>query len=179
MKATQFSIASVLLAAATGLPDGGNGPATPAAPVTPTKPKQFTMTVDESDKSAIMQLASEFGAPMVSAPEKIKTLTSEEILSVLYTVATDRRFKTVPVMETIGEGDDAEEIQSRDEEGNLMFETVDLIELAAAKVLALRSNSRANSAGAKLAEKDRQLADAAAELEALRKQLEALKGASA
>ncbi len=108
---------------------------TTTAPVA-AKKKQHTMTANEGTKAKIMELAREFHGYNVSDPEKKKFLTSEEVLDVLYVVATDRRHKVNYVYDEAGEA-------VFDEDGQPVTETIDLIEVEAKRIIAERDAGRA------------------------------------
>lgn len=101
---------------------------TPVA--TTAKPKQFTFGVSEKIKGDLTELRNEFSRPAAVKNAEPVAMTEKEILEVLHTVATDRRFKVVEVMETV----DGIELQAMDEDGNPKFETVDLFEVEWSKI---------------------------------------------
>lgn len=85
--------------------------------------KQFTFGVTENHKNLITELRGDFTRPAAvkNAPPVI--MSEKEALEVLYTVATDRRFKVEVVKDENG-GD------VYDADGILEMKTVDLFETA-------------------------------------------------
>lgn len=101
---------------------------------TATKPKQFTFGVSEKVKGDLTELRNEFSRPAAVKNAEPVAMTEKEILEVIHTVATDRRFKVVEVMETIEIDGEQVEVQAIDEDGNLKFETIDLFEVEWSKI---------------------------------------------
>lgn len=155
MKNNAFGISALLFTAVVDAADASA--ATPAAPLK-TKKVQHTLTADERTKAQIMELAQEFHGFNVSDPEKKKFLTSEEIVGILFKVATDRRFITEYVMNEDGSD------YIYDTDGNAETVQVDLIEREAEKVIAARAG---NTAKVKVSAIKSQLAVAEAALMAL------------
>ena len=88
---------------------------------TTAKPKQFTFGVSEAHKNEIGELRKDFTRPAAVKNAAPVAMSEKEALEVLYKVATDRRFKTVEVLDADGNPEfDADGIQK--------FETVDLFE---------------------------------------------------
>jgi hypothetical protein len=103
-------------------------------------PKQFTFGISESLKGEMNEFRKDFTRPAAvkNAPEVV--MSEREAFEVLHTVATDRRFKTVPVMETV----DGMEVQALDEDGLPAFKTLDLIQ-DAWEAIKLRDHSESVS----------------------------------
>jgi hypothetical protein len=98
------------------------------------KPKQFTFGVSEKVKGDLTELRNEFSRPAAVKNAEPVTMTEKEILEVIHTVATDRRFKTIPVMESFEVDGEKIEAQAIDEDGNPKFETIDLFEIEWEKI---------------------------------------------
>jgi hypothetical protein len=82
--------------------------------------KQFTFGVSESMKSQLAEFRLDFTRPPAVKNAPAVPMSEKECLEILYTVATDRRFKTVEVL-----GDDGLPIYDAD--GHPEFQTLDLI----------------------------------------------------
>lgn len=95
---------------------------------TAVKPKQFTFGVSEKMKLELTELRKEFNRPAAVKNAEPVDMTEKEVLEVLFTVATDRRFKTVEVMESVEIDGETVEVQAIDDDGNLKFETLDLFQ---------------------------------------------------
>jgi len=104
-----------------------NTTTTTAAPATAKKPVQFTFGITENLKNEATELRKGFTRPAAVAKAPPVPMSEKECFEVLYKVATDRRFKTVPVMESVEVDGEAVEVQALDEDGNPVFETKDLI----------------------------------------------------
>lgn len=96
-----------------------------AAPLVEAGKKQYTVGSSYESKTAIAELCLEFERP--GSNKKTVKMSEKEAIECLFQVATDRRFVTVPVMESIEIDGETCEVQSIDEDGNLVFETKDLI----------------------------------------------------
>jgi len=107
-------------------------------------PKQFTFGISESLKGEMNEFRKDFTRPAAvkNAPEVV--MSEREAFEVLHTVATDRRFKTVPVMETVEIDGEKVEVQAIDEDGNPKFQTLDLIQ-DAWEAIKLRDHSESVS----------------------------------
>lgn len=95
------------------------------APLVEAGKTQYTVGATYSEKLAIAELCQEFERP--GSGKKSVKMSEKEALECLFKVATDRRFVTVPVMESIEIDGENVGVQSIDEDGNLIFETKDLI----------------------------------------------------
>jgi len=98
--------------------------------------KQYTFGVSESHKAIFGEFRSEFTRPAAVAKAPPVSMSEKELLEVLYKVATDRRFVTRPVMESVEVDGENVEVQSHDEDGFPKFETIDLFEIEWEKIKA-------------------------------------------
>jgi hypothetical protein len=96
-----------------------------AAPLVESGKKQYTIGASYGDKLAIAELCQEFERPGTGG-KQVK-MSEKEAIEALYKVATDRRFSTVPVMESVEIDGELFEVQAMDCDGNLQFQTNDLI----------------------------------------------------
>lgn len=99
-----------------------------AAPLVEAGKKQYTVGSSYEQKLAIAELCMEFERP--GSNKKTVKMSEKEAIECLFNVATDRRFVTVPVLESIEVDGEICEVQSIDDDGNLLFETQDLISKA-------------------------------------------------
>lgn len=105
-----------------------NTTTTTAAPTATTKaPKQFTFGISENLKNEMAEFRKEFTRPAAVKGAPPVVMSEREAFECLHTVATDRRFKTVPVMESVEIDGETVEVQALDEDGNPVFKTKDLI----------------------------------------------------
>jgi hypothetical protein len=88
-------------------------------------PKQFTCGISESLKNTITEFRKDFHRPAAVAKATPVAMTEKEALECLYTVATNRRFQVVPVMETVEVDGENITVQVHDVDGNPVFETVE------------------------------------------------------
>lgn len=109
---------------------------TTTTPATKTTPKQFTFGVTETAKTELGELRKEFTRPAAVAKAPAVPMSEKELIEVLHTVATDRRFKVVPAMELVEVDGEKIEVQALDTDGNPAFETVDLFEVEWQKIKA-------------------------------------------
>ena len=93
---------------------------TTTTPVATAAKKQFTFGVSENMKETLGEFRMDFTRPAAVKNAPAVPMSEKECLEVLFQVASDRRFKTVPVL-----GDDGE--QALDEDGLPEFQTLDLI----------------------------------------------------
>jgi hypothetical protein len=94
---------------------------------TTTAKKQFTFGVSENHKNLALEMRGEFTRPAAVKNAPAVPMSEKECFEILYKVATDRRFVTLPIMETVEIDGENVELQSIDDDGNPRFETVDLI----------------------------------------------------
>jgi hypothetical protein len=99
-----------------------------AAPLVEAGKKQYTVGASYGDKLAIAELCQEFERPGTGG--KTVKMSEREAIETLFKVATDRRFVTIPVMESVEIDGELFEVQAMDCDGNLQFETKDLISTA-------------------------------------------------
>ena len=100
-------------------------PVITAAPLVESGKKQYTVGASYGDKLAIAELCQEFERPGTGG-KQVK-MSEREAIEAIYKVATDRRFSTVPVMESVEIDGEQIAVQSMDCDGNLQFQTNDLI----------------------------------------------------
>lgn len=79
-------------------------------------------------KLELTELRKDFTRPAAVKNAEPVDMTEKEILEVLFIVASDRRFKVVPVIESVELNGETVEVQALDEDGELAFETIDLFE---------------------------------------------------
>lgn len=96
-----------------------------AAPLVAPGKTQYTVGSTYGEKLAIAELCLEFDRP--GSGNKTVKMSEKECLEILFKVATDKRFVTLPIMEKIEVDGEEIEVQSIDDDGSLMFETKDLI----------------------------------------------------
>jgi hypothetical protein len=96
-----------------------------AAPLVESGKKQYTIGASYGDKLAIAELCQEFERPGTGG--KTVKMSEREAIETLFKVATDRRFVTIPAMESVEIDGEQIAVQSMDCDGNLQFETKDLI----------------------------------------------------
>lgn len=98
-------------------------------------PKQFTFGVTENHKNELGELRKEFTRPAAVAKAPPVPMSEKEMIEILYTVATDRRFKVTGKMI---EETDADGNQVFDTDGNpsIVAEVVDLFEIEWNKIKA-------------------------------------------
>ena len=96
------------------------------APLVESGKKQYTLGASHESKLAIAELCLEFDRP--GSGNKTVKMSEKEALEILFKVATDKRFSTVPVMESVEIDGEKFTVQSMDTDGNLVFETKDCIQ---------------------------------------------------
>ena len=70
--------------------------------VVSTKPKQILCGISEATKQAVNEAREDFTRPAANPNAKPVMATEKEMLEILWTVASDRRFKTVEEMDDEG-----------------------------------------------------------------------------
>jgi hypothetical protein len=142
-----------------------------AAPLVESGKKQYTVGASYSDKLAIAELCQEFERPGTGG-KQVK-MSEREAIEAIYKVATDRRFSTVPVMESVEIDGEQIAVQAMDSDGNLQFETKDLIADAWEEI-----KSRDYSAAAKIKSPIDQINSLAKSLKLSQEMLETLLAAA-
>lgn len=145
---------------------------------TPTAPtaaaKQLVIAVSERVKRWAKDTAESYSAPSKSKPEGMNA-SERETLDALVNFTEKHRYQQVPTLEEVvlNEGtpeETREWVETFDTDGGLITHEVDFFEIEINEVMALRmETTRTSSAGVKLA-------NAEAELEALRAQIALLTG---
>lgn len=75
---------------------------TNTAVVSTVKPKQILCGISEATKAAVAEIREDFTRPAANPNAKPVLATEKEMLEILWTVATDRRYKKVEEMDDQG-----------------------------------------------------------------------------
>lgn len=70
--------------------------------VVSTKPKQFLVGISEATKQAVNEAREDFNRPAANPTADPVMATEKEMIEIIWTVASDRRFKTVEEMDNEG-----------------------------------------------------------------------------
>jgi hypothetical protein len=70
--------------------------------VVSTKPKQFLVGISESTKASVNEAREDFTRPPANPTADPVMATEKEMIEIIWTVASDRRFKTVEEMDSEG-----------------------------------------------------------------------------
>jgi hypothetical protein len=89
-------------------------------------PKQFTFGTTENLKNTLSEFRQEFTRPGSTKSVPTVAMSEKECMEILFKVASDRRFKVVPVMEKLEIDGEQIEVETYDELGSPIVETLDL-----------------------------------------------------